>query len=43
MEHATNGQIGQPAACMMENKSEPHAEGKPVDYGARATWRCMWM
>jgi hypothetical protein len=36
MELATNGQIGQPAACMMENKNEPHADGKPVDYGPRA-------
>jgi hypothetical protein len=39
MEHATNGQIGQPAACMMENKNEPHADGKPVDYGPRADQR----
>jgi hypothetical protein len=34
MEHAINGQMGHPAACMMENKTETPCSEKPVDYGA---------
>jgi len=38
MELAIKGQIGQPAACMMENKGLLRSSGKlPLDYGAR--WR----
>jgi hypothetical protein len=35
MEHAINGQMGHPAACMMENKTETPCSEKQVDYGAR--------
>jgi hypothetical protein len=41
MEHAINGQMGHPAACMMENKTETPCSEKQVDYGARfsLSWR----
>jgi uncharacterized protein (UPF0548 family) len=37
MEHATRGQIGQPAACMMENKGALRSGEMHRDYGLR--WR----
>jgi hypothetical protein len=33
MEQATSGQIGQPAACMIENKWNLRANEKPRNYG----------
>ena len=33
MEQATSGQIGQPAACMIENNGDLHADELPADYG----------
>ena len=34
MEHAMRGQMGQPAACMMENKWSLRASEILADYGA---------
>ena len=34
-EQAISGQIGQPAACMMENKLDLRTDETPCDYGPR--------
>jgi len=41
MEQATSGQIGQPAACMIENKWNLRADEMPRNYGPRTyfVWR----